>query len=102
MLLARHHGKAGTANKITGGLHASADAGPFTITGSSTHTKITQRKHLLFRMVGACREPPKEMHSLQRGGKEGGRKRRKERRRDRGRDRGDGRDPVSLGTQAAG
>lgn len=59
MLLARHHGKAGTANKITGGLHASADAGPFTITGSSTHTEITQRKHLLFRVVGACGKPPR-------------------------------------------
>lgn len=44
MLLARHHGKAGTANRITGGLHASADVGPISVTGSSTHTKITPRK----------------------------------------------------------
>lgn len=68
MLLARHHGKAGTANEITGGLHVSADAGPSTVTGSSIHTKITQRKHLLFRVVGAT----KEMHPLQSGQEEEG------------------------------
>lgn len=43
----------------------SAGAGPFTITGSSIHTKI---KQLLFRVVGAT----KEMHTLRSGQEEEG------------------------------
>lgn len=71
MLLARHHGKAGTANRITGGLHASAGAAPFTTTGSSTHTKITQSKQGLAGVVGACREPARRCTACKKGGKEG-------------------------------